>query len=72
MENNRRFDKNLIFLVLVLIFLVINLFYSLAETIDYHKRIESGNDRWRQVENIIVSIEEKVNVLEGELYEWKR
>ena len=72
MENNRRFDKNLIFLVLVLIFLVVNLFYSLAETIDYHKRIESGNHRWRQVENIIVSIEEKVNVLEGELYEWKR
>lgn len=71
MENNRRFDKTIIILVFVLVLLIVNLIYSASETIDYYERIKSGNDRWLQVENRIVGIEEKVNHLEGELDKWK-
>ena len=34
---------------------------------DYEQRKESGNDRWKQVENRILQTEEKVNRLEEEL-----
>ena len=39
---------------------------------DYEARKESGNERWKQVENRILQIEEKVNTLEEEIEEWKK
>ena len=72
MNENRRFDRSLFFLITILILLVLNFIYSISETIDYYERIKSGNDRWLQVENRIVSIEQKVNGLEGELDKWKK
>ena len=72
MENNRRFDRSLFFLITILILLVLNFIYSISETVDYYERVKSGNDRWLQVENRIVSIEQKVNGLEGELDKWKK
>ena len=72
MKENRRFDRSLFFLITILILLVLNFIYSISETIDYYERIKSGNDRWLQVENRIVSIEQKVNGLEGELDKWKK
>ena len=71
MKENRRFDRSSFFLITILILLVLNFIYSISETIDYYERIKSGNDRWLQVENRIVGIEEKVNHLEGELDKWK-
>ena len=54
-------------LILVLIFIIINIFSTLHTMSDYEQRKESGNDRWKQVENRILQTEEKVNRLEEEL-----
>ena len=47
--------------IIVFILLLGNLFVSVRQEIDYNRRKESGNDRWLQVENRILQIEEKVN-----------
>ena len=54
-------------LVLVLFFIIINIFSTLNTMSDYEQRKESGNDRWKQVENRILQTEEKVNILEKEI-----
>ena len=59
-------------LVLVLIFIIINIFSTLNTMSGYEARKESGNERWKQVENRILQTEEKVNMLEEELRTWKK
>ena len=59
-------------LVLVLIFIIINIFSTLNTMSDYEARKESGNERWKQVENRILQTEEEVNMLEEELRTWKK
>ena len=59
-------------LVLVLIFIIINIFSTLHAMDDYETRKQSGNDRWKQVENRILQTEEKVNSLEEEIEQWKK
>lgn len=59
-------------LVLVLFFIIINIFSTLNTMSDYEQRKESGNDRWKQVENRIWQTEEKVNILEKEIEQWKK
>lgn len=72
MEKLERKDKVVVIgLILVLIFIVINIFSTLHTMDDYEARKESGNDRWKQVENRILQTEEKVNMLEEEIEEWK-
>ena len=67
-----RKDKFIIIgLILVLVFIVINIFSTLNTMSDYEARKESGNDRWKQVENRILQTEEKVNRLEEEIKQWK-
>lgn len=53
-------------LILILVFMLINIFSTLHTMDDYEARKESGNERWLQVENRILQIEEKVNKLEEE------
>lgn len=65
-------DKiTIIGLVIVLVFLFINMLSTVLYNIDYEKRKESGNDRWLQVENRLIQMEEKINTLEEEL-QWKK
>ena len=59
-------------LILVLVFIIINIFSTLHTMSDYEQRKESGNDRWKQVENRILQTEEKVNTLEEEIRQWKK
>ena len=59
-------------LILVLIFIIINIFSTLNTMSDYEARKESGNERWKQVENRILQTEEKVNQLEEDIEEWKK
>lgn len=59
-------------LILVLIFIIINIFSTAHTMSDYEQRKESGNDRWKQVENRILQTEEKVNNLEKEIEQWKK
>lgn len=58
-------------LIIVLLFILINMFSTLHTMDDYEARKESGNDRWRQVENRILQTEEKVQQLEEEIETWK-
>lgn len=61
----------IVFLILILILLACNIGYTCYEMIDYEKRKESGNERWKQVENRILQTEEKVESLEEEIRIWK-
>ena len=73
-EKNKNFKPNKLFifgLILVLIFLLFNMAYSVYEFVDYQSRIQSGNDRWLQVEERIVNIESQVNSLREEIDKWK-
>lgn len=58
-------------LILILAFMLINIFSTIHTMDDYEARKESGNERWLQVENRILQTEEKVNKLEEEIEEWK-
>lgn len=58
-------------LILILVFILINMFSTFNTMSDYEARKQSGNDRWLQVENRILQTEEKVNRLEEEIVEWK-
>lgn len=59
-------------LVIVLFFLLINMFATFNTMSDYEQRKKSGNDRWLQVENRILQTEDKVKMLEEEIKEWKK
>lgn len=57
-------------LVVILFFIVINIFSTVHTMDDYEARKESGNERWKQVENRILQTEEKVNQLEEDMQIW--
>ena len=59
-------------LILALIVIIINIFSTVHTMSDYEQRKESGNDRWKQVENRILETEEKVQQLEEEIKEWNK
>lgn len=61
----------IVFLILILILLACNIGYTCYEMIDYEKRKDAGNERWKQVENRILQTEEKVESLEEEIRTWK-
>lgn len=48
-------------LILVLIFIIVNIFSTIHTMDDYEARKESGNERWKQVEERIHEIETKVD-----------
>ena len=52
-------------IIICFIILTINFVMNLAEQIDYEKRKDSGNERWKQVEERIINIEKRVGVLEN-------
>lgn len=59
-------------LLIVLLFIIVNIFSTVHTMSDYEQRKESGNERWKEVENRILQTEEKVNRLEEEIEEWKK
>ena len=59
--------KMLIIMVIAIIILVFDIVHSILQEIDYQQRKDSGNNRWLQVENIILQTEEKVNAIEEKL-----
>lgn len=58
--------QNIILLVIVIVMLLTNIIYTIWQTIDYEKRKESGNDHWKQVENMIVDNKKQIDKLKGE------
>lgn len=59
-------------LILVLVFILINIFSTAHTMYDYEERKDSGNERWLQVENRILQIEEEVQQLKEEIEAWKQ
>lgn len=47
--------------IFILVLLFINMVYQSIGLVNIEKSKKSGNERWLQVENRIVSLEEKVN-----------
>lgn len=56
--------KGVWILTFILLFLIANFVYSIVMLIDYEQRKDSGNDRWKQVEERILRIEDKVEAIE--------
>ena len=50
-----------VLLFVVLFILLFNMFLALYEYLDYQKRVNSGNERWKQVETRIEEIERCCN-----------
>ena len=50
-----------VLLFVVLFILLFNMFLALYEYLDYQKRVNSGNERWKQVEARIEEIERCCN-----------
>lgn len=67
----KRNNRVIIALVLVLILLIFNFVTYFIELVDYQNRVESGNARWKQVEERIVNIENEVDILKREVEKWK-
>lgn len=57
-------DKRLIIFILLIFVLTFDFFITIYDKIDYEKRKASGNERWKQVEEIINGIDERVKELE--------
>ena len=57
--------------IIVLVFLIFNFLTAIETFIGYNKSKASGNERWKQVEERIVSIENDVEMLKQEVQAWK-
>ena len=66
--NKSKYIKLVILMIIVIMVLVIDIYFSIMQEIDYNQRKESGNDRWLQVENRIIETEEKIRAIEEKLH----
>ena len=57
---------------IVIILLVINFCMTLNYISMFSTKAQSGNDRWKQVEERILKTENKVDTLEKEIEQWKK
>jgi len=57
--------------IVVLVFLILNFLTAIETFIGYNKSKASGNERWKQVEERIVSMENDVEMLKQEVQAWK-
>ena len=57
-------NKVIAVLILLLVVLVIDLTMSIYHITNYNAQKESGNARWQQVEQRIISLEDKIKILE--------
>ena len=69
---NRKDKFIIVGLILVLVFIAINIVSTINTMSDYEARKQSRNDRWKQVEERIIDKENKVNILEREIEQWKK
>lgn len=57
-------NKIIAVLILLLVVLVIDLTISIYHITNYNAQKESGNARWQQVEQRIISLEDRIKILE--------
>ena len=58
--------------ITLLIFLALNIAFTIYYMVDYEIRKDSGNERWKQVEERIVTIENKVDDVYEDLNNLKK
>lgn len=49
----------------LLLILIFNFFIAIYEYVDYQKRVQSGNDKWKLVEKRIEELEKQCNGRNG-------
>lgn len=59
--NDNNHKSTIILLGAILIISILNIGYSIFQMMDYGNRVNSGNERWHQVEERIIKLEEEVN-----------
>ena len=59
--NDNNHKGTIILLGAILIISILNIGYSIFQMMDYGSRVNSGNERWHQVEEKITELEEEIN-----------
>lgn len=59
--------QNIILLAIIIVMLLINIIYTVWQKIDYESRKDSGNERWKQIENMILDNKKQIEEVRGEL-----
>lgn len=64
---DKSMKQNIILLVIIITMLLVNIIYTIWQTIDYEQRKDSGNDHWKQVENMIIDNKKQIEEIKGEI-----
>lgn len=59
--------QNIILLAIIIVMLLVNIIYTVWQKIDYESRKDSGNERWKQIENMILDNRKQIEEIRGEL-----
>ena len=67
----KQFDKVkvmvIVIILIIIILFIINTIITIIQNKDYEQRVQSGNDRWLQVENILEDTNNKIYTLENKV-----
>lgn len=61
--NDKKIISTISVLIVLLFVIILNLAIEISHIINYNQQKENGNQRWLQVENRIIEMEEKVNTI---------
>ena len=59
--------QNIVLLVIITAMLLINIIYTIWQTIDYNSRKNSGNERWIEIQNMILNNKKQIEEIKGEI-----
>ena len=59
----------ILIIVLIIILFGVNTYVTIAQNTDYQKKVQSGNDRWQQVFEIIENTKNEVDTLNNKVNE---
>lgn len=63
----KEMKQNIVLLIIITVMLLINIIYTVWQSIDYESRKDSGNEHWKQVENMILDNKKQIEELKGEI-----
>lgn len=64
---DKSIKQNIILLAIVIVMLLINIIYTVLQTVDYELRKDSGNARWIEIQNMILDNKKQIEEIKGEL-----
>ena len=59
----------ILIIVLIIILFWVNTYVTITQNSDYQKKVQSGNDRWEQVEQIYLDTKNEVDILNNKINE---